>query len=260
MTLAVESVSVTMAARALLRPVSFTARRGEFIVIAGPNGAGKTTLVKAIAGLLPFAGRITWDGRCLTAMTARERARTLAFLPQGNAAHWPITAREAVAIGRAPFSSSLARLNATDSGAIDAALAAVEAEEFAGRPITELSGGERARVLLARALAVGAPVLIADEPVAALDPAHQLAVMTILAERARAGDLVIAISHDLLLAARFAHRIAVLNRGELVAFGLPAEALTTEVLREVFAVEALPVQADGHTLNLPWRVHRTPVR
>lgn len=256
MSLTVGNLSVTISGRKVLQPLSFTARRGEFLVIAGPNGVGKTTLVKAVAGLLPFAGTVTWEGRNLAAMSAKERARMLAFLPQGHAAHWPITAREAVAIGRAPFSSSLARLSAADNAAIDVALAAVEAEEFASRPITELSGGERARVLLARALAVGAPMLIADEPVAALDPAHQLAVMTILAERARAGHLVIAISHDLLLAARFADRVAVLHRGMLAAFGTPAEALTAETLRDVFGVEALPVQANGHAINLPWRVVR----
>jgi iron complex transport system ATP-binding protein len=220
----------------------------------GPNGAGKTTLLKAIAGLVPYSGVLSWDGQALSAMTAAQRAKILAYLPQGHVAHWPITAREVVAIGRAPFASSLARLSEADQQAIDEALALVEATAFAGRPITELSGGERARVMLARALAVGAPLLLADEPVAALDPAHQLAVMAILLERARAGGLVIAVSHDLVLAARFADRVLVLSEGRVASFASPGEALNPEILRHVFSIEALAMRAGEITVSLPWTI------
>ena len=256
MSLDAQHVSVMLRGREVVREVSFTAERGSFLVIVGPNGAGKTTLLKAIAGLLPYAGTLKWDGQNLATMTAARRAKILAYLPQGHIAHWPISAREVVAIGRAPFASSLARLGPADHEAIDTALALVEAAGLASRPITELSGGERARVMLARALAVGAPLLLADEPVAALDPAHQLAVMGILKERARAGGLVIAISHDLVLAARFADRILVLDDGRRAAFAPPGEALSPDILRSVFQVETLAMQAGEARVNLPWTIAR----
>ena len=254
MTLSVDNLCVAIGGRAVLGGVTFAARRGELLVVAGPNGAGKTTLLRAIASLIPFTGSILWEGASLAGMSAARRAHCLAYLPQGHVAHWPMQAREVVAIGRAPFSSSLARLSAGDDAAIDAALAAVEATAFATRAVTELSGGERARVMLARALAVGAPILLADEPVAALDPAHQLGVMAILARKAEAGDLVIAVGHDLALAARFASRVLVLDAGKVAAYGPPAEALTAEVLRRVFNVEALTFEAGDVRITLPWAI------
>ncbi len=252
--LSVENLSVAIGGRAVLWDVSFEARRGELVMIAGPNGAGKTTLLRAIASLIPFSGSIQWEGVNLAAMAQHRRAQLLAYLPQGHVAHWPIPARDVVAIGRVPFASSLARLSEADNAAIDAALAAVEANAFADRPVTELSGGERARVMLARALAVGAPVLLADEPVAALDPAHQLGVMSILAEKAKAGDLVIAVGHDLTLAARFADRVAVLDGGALAAYGPPAEALTADLMRRVFHVETRTFEAGGTQITVPWTI------
>lgn len=254
MSLMVRDLSLAMRDRAVLRDIAFEARRGEFIVIIGPNGVGKTTLLRAIAGLVPCAGRIEWGGAGLATLTAAKRAKLLAYLPQGHVAHWPITAREAVAIGRAPFASSLTGLSAEDEAAIDAALEAVEATQFAARPITELSGGERARVMLARALAVGAPLLLADEPVAALDPEHQLRVMGVLQARAEGGGLVIAVSHDLMLAERFADRLLVLEEGRIAAFAPPREALTAELLRRVFRIEALTAQAGDVTVTLPWTI------
>ena len=254
MSLVAHDVSVRLRDREVVREISFTAGRGAFIVIVGPNGAGKTTLLKAIAGLVPHSGALSWDGHVLSALTAAQRAKILAYLPQGHVAHWPITARDVVAIGRAPFASSLARLSQADQQAIDEALALVEATAFAARPITELSGGERARVMLARALAVGAQLLLADEPVAALDPAHQLAVMAILQERARVGGLVIAVSHDLVLAARFADRILVLSEGRVASFAPPSEALNPDILRSVFSIEALAMRAGETTVSLPWTI------
>lgn len=254
MSLVVEQLHVSMAGRHVLRDISFSVEKGTFLVIVGPNGAGKTTLAKAMVGLLSFKGVISWEGQNLMAMSATERARTLAFLPQGHFAHWPITGREVVAIGRAPFGSSLSSWTAEDEAAVVDALTTVQADTFADRPITELSGGERARIMLARALAVRAPVLIADEPVASLDPEHQIGVMKTLSDKAKSGTLVIAISHDLVLAARYADRVLALRDGALAALGMPEEALNVRVLRDVFNIEAKPFENGDRTVNLPWRI------
>jgi iron complex transport system ATP-binding protein len=256
MSLMAENLSVTLGRREVLSGLSLDARRGEFLIVVGPNGAGKTSFLKAVAGLAPSVGRLDWDGRPLRELSAAARARMLAYLPQGHVAHWPLVARDVVAIGRAPFASSLARLSDADCKAIDQAIAAVGAEPFADRPVTELSGGERARIMLARALAVGAPILLADEPVASLDPAHQLGVMDLLAAEAKQDRLVIAVSHDLLLAARYADRILVLAGGKAVAFGPPAETLTAKLLNEVFQVETLRLDAPGLSLEIPWTLAR----
>lgn len=252
MTLIVRNLTVGYRTRRILESVSLEAPRGEFVIVIGPNGAGKTTLLKAIACLVPFSGCIEWDGRALAGFSAAARSRTLAYLPQGHVAHWPVTARDVVTMGRAPFASSLTRLPASDLEAVESALQAVDAQDFAERPITELSGGERARVMLARALAVGAPLLLADEPVASLDPAHQLSVMGILAKLAKQGRLAVAVSHDLLLAARFADRIAVLKDGRLVSAGPPSETLTEDLLRQVFNVQPLSIKAGEASIAIPW--------
>jgi iron complex transport system ATP-binding protein len=256
MSLVADQLSVMLGGREVLSGLSFEAQRGALVIVVGPNGAGKTSLMKAIAGLASSAGRLDWDGQPLATLSAAARAKTLAYLPQGHVAHWPIAARDVVAIGRAPFASSLARLSAADREAVDQAIAAVGAAPFADRPVTELSGGERARIMLARALAVGAPLLLADEPVASLDPAHQLGVMGLLAAQARQGRLVIAVSHDLVLAARFATRILVLADGKGVAYGPPAETLTAALLKQVFGVKTVRLEAPGLSLEFPWSVEQ----
>jgi iron complex transport system ATP-binding protein len=252
MTLLIENLRVELRGRVALDGLGLEARRGELIAVIGPNGAGKTTLLKAVCRLIPFSGRLEWDGRPLAALSPAERARTLAYLPQGHAIHWPITAREAVTIGRAPFSSNLTRLTRADEEAVGKAIDAVDAWPFIDRPVTELSGGERARVMLARALAVDAPLILADEPVAALDPAHQLSVMRILSRQAQSGRLVIAVSHDLVLAARFASRVAVLNGGRLAGIGKPRDILTAGLIGDVFGVETKRIMAGDEVLELPW--------
>jgi iron complex transport system ATP-binding protein len=216
-------------------------RAGELTVLIGPNGAGKTTLMRALAGLVPAEGRIEIEGRPLAALTVRDRARRIAYLPQGHVFHWPMPVEAVVALGRYPYADAFSAVTGADRQAVAKALAATGTESFAHRAVTTLSGGERARVALARALACEAPILLADEPTVSLDPRHQLVVMELLARAAHDGGAVLAIGHDLALAARFADHIVIMDRGRLVADGTPRDVLTAERIAAVFGVEAFMV-------------------
>ncbi len=238
--LSVEDLSVDLAGRRAVADVSFALPGGRLVALVGPNGAGKTTLLRAIAGLLPGHGDVRIEGRALAALAPRERARSIAYLPQGHQAHWSLTAREIVALGRFPHGASdPARLGEADAAAVRSALSRADALTFAGRDVLALSGGERARVMLARVLAVEAGLLLADEPTAALDPRHQILVMQTLAAEAARGTLVIAATHDLGLAARHADLVLALRDGRLVALGAPRDVLTPDFLRDTYGVEAL---------------------
>jgi iron complex transport system ATP-binding protein len=173
----------------------------------------------------------------------RQRARAIAYLPQGHVFHWPLTAAAIVALGRYPHADPYARTTAADAAAVARALEAADAVHLADRVVSTLSGGERARVALARALATEAPVLLADEPTASLDPRHQLMVMAQLQRTARRGGAVLAVTHDLALAARFADRVLVMADGRIVADAAPAVALAPSRLAEIFAIEAASVPA-----------------
>jgi ABC-type Mn2+/Zn2+ transport system ATPase subunit len=167
-------VNVTLAGRRVLRDVSLALSAGHLVALVGPNGAGKTTLLRALAGLVPSDGVIRVRGDELSSLTLRERARRFAYLPQGHLAHWPLPARDIVALGRYPHGATdPARLTAKDAEAVLRAMQAADIMEFSDRRVTELSGGERSRVALARALAVEAPVILADEPTSSLDPRHE---------------------------------------------------------------------------------------
>jgi iron complex transport system ATP-binding protein len=239
-------VSVRLGGRPVVERAGLVLERGELVVLVGPNGAGKTTLMRALAGLLPAEGRIEVAGRPLQEHAPRARARLLAYLPQGHVFHWPMPARAVVALGRHPHADPFTPLSPADQAAVSRALAATGAEALAARPVATLSGGERARIALARALATEAPVLLADEPTASLDPRHQLIVLDLLRRAAHRGGAVLAIIHDLTLAARFADRVVVMEGGRLVAQGPPAEALSRERIAAVFRVDAAAVDVgDG---------------
>lgn len=232
-----DGVSVSLGDRTVLKNVSLQAAQSEFIGLVGPNGAGKSTLLRAAAGLIPVeSGARKVIGNDLHALNARERAQKLAYLPQMRPVYWGVTARAIVALGRFAFGAPL-REDAQDAAAIDRALADCAATHLADRAASTLSGGELARIHLARALAGETPLLLADEPIAALDPEHQFSVMALLREKADEGRAVIAALHDLPLAARYCTRIIVLHDGAVAADGAPETALTPKLLREVFRVE-----------------------
>lgn len=226
---------------------------GELTILAGPNGAGKTTLARALAGLIASDGDVNFNGKPFTAMTLRERARALAYLPQGHEFHWPMRVDAIVALGREPHADPFSRKTDADRAAITRAMAATSVAPFADRLITTLSGGECARVAIARALATEAPVLIADEPTASLDERHRLIVMELLRSVARQGAAVIAIIHNLALAMRFADKVVLMNEGRIVASGTPHEALTPERIAEVFGVSVNRVDTPDGPVLVPSR-------
>jgi len=236
-----QEVTVRLGGVPVVDHASFALERGESVALVGPNGAGKTTLLRALAGVEASRGHIMLDGTPLSAMSARERAKLVAYLPQGHVFHWSMPAQAVVALGRLPHGDMFAAASARDREAICAAIAATGISALAERPVTALSGGERARVALARALATQAPLLLADEPTVALDPRHQLVVMNLLRQVARGGGAVLAVVHDLTLAARFCDRVLMMERGRIVCDAPAAEALSRERIAAVFGVDSVTV-------------------
>lgn len=248
-----DDVSVSLGGHTIVEKARVKLRRGELSILVGPNGAGKTTLIRAFAGLLPASGKITLDDRPLSSFTPSKRARRIAYLPQGHTFHWPMSVETVVALGRYPHADPFAMPGERDRSAVQAALSATATEGFATRPVTSLSGGERARVALARALATQAPVLLADEPTMSLDARHQLIVLNVLRQAARGGTAVFAVLHDLSLAARFADHVLLMQAGRIVTQGEAKDVLTPKLIAQVFGVEAHMIEIDGTQMPIPQR-------
>ncbi len=236
--LALEQVGVTLGRRAVVANVSAAFAPGTLTGIVGPNGAGKSTLARAMLALVPATGRVTLDGNDVATMPRAALARRIAYLPQGQTLHWPLTVERLVGLGRLPHLAPMSKIGAADADAIARAMVRADVAGLRNRIATELSGGERARVLFARALAVEAPALIADEPLASLDPGHQIDVMELMRAEADAGALVIAVLHDLTMAARYCDRLLLIDEGAIVADGAPADVLTPDLLRRVYGIDA----------------------
>ncbi len=250
--LAAQDLTVRFGARRVLDAVSMTLVRGEIVGLIGPNGAGKTTLLRACAGLIAeAAGRIRIDGTAIASLERQRRARTIAYLPQEATCHWPLEVGRLVALGRLPHLLPWQRPSGDDAAAVATALRLADVEDLVGRNVPTLSGGELGRVLLARALAVEPALLLADEPVAGLDPEHQLRMMAVLRDRSRAGAGVVVTLHDLGLAARFCDRLVLLSAGRIAADGAPDAVLTAERLACVYGITARIDRADGQMFVTP---------
>jgi iron complex transport system ATP-binding protein len=232
MILDLDGIAVRRGQVDVLAEVSLSVAAGEMLGLVGPNGAGKTTLLKAALGLQArAAGAVRLDGRPLEALGERERAAIAGYLPQERRVAWNMPALDVVALGAASSSPREGHALAL------ACLAELEVDALAGRGVLDMSGGERARVLLARLLATRARLLVADEPAAGLDPEAQLLILERLRRRAEDGAAVVVTSHDLATVARFCDRLAVLHHGRLRIVDAPAAALSREVLAEVFALD-----------------------
>lgn len=236
--LQVRQLGLELGGQKLLSNLNFSAHSGSLVGLIGPNGAGKSTLLKCLAGVTqPSRGEVFLNDQLLQHWSPQARAKTLALLMQQEQPAWSVSVATLVAMGRLPHTGSVSAALAHERPLIDAALAAADINHLAERPVDCLSGGELRRVQCARLFATGANIWLADEPIAALDPLHQLQVMTLLQQQSKQG-LVIAALHDLSLAARFCDRLLLLNDGELVADGSPAQVLTEANLAKVYRIKA----------------------
>lgn len=222
--LVIEGLSVAAGGKRLIDNLSVRFAPGRLTAIVGPNGAGKSTLLRALACIAPSRGDLRLDGTDLRCLRPDDRARRLAYLPQAHDMAWNIGVADMIALGRFAHGAAPGRLAEQDRAAVDRAIAVTGCAQFIGRDVADLSGGEQALACLARVLAADTPVLLADEPVAALDPANQYRIMDCLAARAAAGGTVIAVLHDLSLVAQYADDILWLNGGQLVAHGPATQA------------------------------------
>lgn len=246
--------TATIGGRTVLNEVDLSVGAGELVALCGPNGAGKSSAIRAALGLLSLSdGRALLAGQPLSDLSAGQRAECAAYLPQERRIAWNLPAVEVAALG-APWLAGAAALERARM-----ALDEVDIGHLADRGVSEMSGGERARILLARLLTTQARALLADEPVAGLDPDAQLMVLERLAARARAGQAVLVSLHDLTLAARFADRVVVLDQGRVVADGPPMEALRPIILRTVFGLSAVWLDGPDGPLLAASRAATGPV-
>ena len=238
MSLSTTGLSVTLGGKPILCGVELTLKRGEVVAIVGPNGAGKSTLMTCLAGLRrPDRGAVTLDGEPLAALKDRERARRIGYLPQSPEIAWRLDVETFVRLGRTAYRGVFGE-SPQDAAAVARALDATGMTSFADRDVTTLSGGERARVLIARALAGEPDWLVADEPLTGLDPRHQLDAAQTLRAFAEAGGGAAVTLHDLGFAAQVADRVVVMAEGTVIADGAPAEAMSPQILARAYGVDA----------------------
>jgi len=245
-----DNVSVRFASRTILDRIGLEIASGEVVGVIGPNGAGKTTLIKAGLGLWPATGEIRLDGRPFGELSRRERARLVAYVPQERDVVWEMDVASLVSLGRLPYGSSL-RAGGADRAVVAQAMNDMDIADFGERTVSELSGGERARVLMARALAQDTPLLLADEPASWLDPEHQIRLLALLRRRAGKGQAIVVTLHDLQAAARWCDRLILMQQGRIVADGPPLAVLTEARIAEVYNCAAFVGADDRGPIIIP---------
>lgn len=257
MALILDQLTVALGGARVVDRMSVAFAPGRVTAILGPNGAGKSSLLRAMAGLIGASGSATMDGVAITVMPPRERARRIGYLPQQPTVHWSISVAELVALGRMPHRSPFAAPSTADVAAIEAAMAATDVAAFADRTVDTLSGGERARALLARVLAGSPQWLLADEPLASLDPAHQMDLLERLQALAKTGVGVVMVLHDLAHAARFADDVLLMKAGRSLGYGTVSEVMTPDVLRAAFGIEVAMLRDGDRLVPVPVPVGRS---
>lgn len=235
--LSCEALSWHRGGRAILSDITLALGAGELMAIIGPNGAGKSSLLRALMGLVPeVQGSVKLDDVELAAIDSLSRAKKVAYMPQQQPIAWPLTVRHTVELGRLPHMGFRRRLGIEDNAAVNQAMQMTDIVSLSDRSVDTLSGGEFARVMIARLFAGKAPLILADEPIASLDPYHQLHIMELLRLHCQQGGAAVVVMHDLTMAARFCQRIVVMQHGTVVADGAPLEVLTDELLGRVYGV------------------------
>jgi len=253
--LKIDNLSLELGGTTILEDISATVKRGEIIGLIGPNGAGKSSLLRSILGLVAIKrGSVIIDGGNVEALSLKERARKMAYAAQGSPVHWPLLVEHIVGLGRVPHLNPWQKLTDDDYEVIDQAMKETDCTHLKGRLITTLSGGERARVLLARVLATNAPYIMADEPVASLDPAHQLQVMEILKSLTLSNCGMMVVMHDLSLALRYCDRLILLDKGTMIGQDTPDKILSDENLTQVFGISATRWVENGDSFLIPHHI------
>jgi len=246
--LVVRNLTVLAGDTALVRDASFTLKPGQLIALVGPNGAGKTTLIRTSLGLeKQSSGSSMLDGEEITDITPISRAQRISYLPQTRPLAWPNKVRDVVALGRYSHGATLGRLKGADLRAVTDALKACDLEHLTDRRTDTLSGGETARVHFARAFSAEASLLVADEPIAALDPRHQFRILDLIKSFVENGGGALVVLHDIELAARYATDIIWMKEGQIVSTGTPADTLTAELLESLYQVRA---EVDGTRIRM----------
>lgn len=237
--LRISDLSIRAKQTVLVDRASTELKTGELVVLLGPNGAGKTSLIRGALGLIkPASGASELDGRAVASLSPTERAQLISYLPQIRPLAWPNRVRDVVALGRFSHGATIGRLSAEDRAAVDTAISACDLTHLQDRSADTLSGGELARMHCARAFAANAPLLVADEPIAALDPRHQFRILDLIKSYVDQGGGALLVLHDIELAARYASRLIWMKDGRIVADGSVEETLSADRLAEVYGVSA----------------------
>lgn len=237
MILTAENINLQYSGRPILTALNITINEGELVGLIGPNGAGKTSLLRILANLQqPDSGELKLNQQALNTIDKKRFAQTIGYMAQGAPVHWPLEVTRLVELGRLPHQAPWSRLNDSDQAIVQQAMELAEVTHLAGRIVSTLSGGERLRVLIARMFATEPNIILADEPIASLDPYHQIHTMELFRQHCERGGSAVIVMHDLNTAARFCHRLVLLHQGVIVSDGSPKKVLNAEQLKQVYGI------------------------
>jgi ABC-type cobalamin/Fe3+-siderophores transport system ATPase subunit len=252
MILQASDITLQLGGNRILQGLDFALKPGELVGLIGPNGAGKTSLLRVLANLQQAdTGELTLHGKSIRHYSIKQLAKLIGYLAQGAPSHWPLKVRRLVELGRLPYLNPWSTLSAEDTAVVDRAMLQAEVAHLSDRIVSTLSGGERLRVLIARMFATEPRIILADEPIAALDLYHQLHTMELLREHCDRGGSGVVVMHDLNMAARFCHRLVMIQKGHIVGNGLPVDVLNSDLLAEVYGIKADTVTEHSDVLVIP---------